>query len=60
LYREELGIKTKVIGIVIDEQASAYDLASLISGRQYTDNIGDRKLQVSYDRESQIKRFISN
>jgi len=53
LYREELGIKTKVIGIVIDEQASAYDLALLISGRQYTDNIGDRKLQVSYDHESQ-------
>ena len=53
LYREELGIKTKVIGIVIDEQASAYDLASLISGRQYTDNIGDRRLKVSYDHESQ-------
>jgi hypothetical protein len=38
---------------VIDGKASAYDVSSFVSGRQYTDMIGDRKLKVSYQQESQ-------
>lgn len=52
LYREELAIKHRVIGLVIDGRASAYDVSSFVSGRQYTDKLGDRKLRVSYNQET--------
>jgi hypothetical protein len=52
-YRDDLGIKHKILGIDVGGTATAYDLDIFIPGKKFVDKVGDRTIHVSFNSQTQ-------
>lgn len=52
LYRDNLRTKALILGIILNDQATAYDLDFLESGKVYHDSIGEQVIRLTFDSQT--------